>query len=139
MLKVIIRAGALAATVMAAPAIAADFPRGPAIAGAPFSTYNWNGAYVGVNLGYQWGSVTNTPAKPNGIAGVAGGYNGRADSSVRRRDRHPASGAEYTFAPYKFSIPGSEPCADAPAGQNNILLYLTGGLAYGSGRVELGL
>lgn len=141
MLKSIIRAGALAATIVAAPALAADFPRGPAIAGAPFSTYNWNGAYVGLNLGYQWGSVTNTGAKPNGIAGgVQAGYNWQSGQFVFGVETDiQASGAEDTFAPYKFSNPWFGTVRGrAGWAMNNILLYLTGGLAYGSGRVELG-
>jgi outer membrane immunogenic protein len=141
MLKVIVRAGALAATVVAAPALAADFPRGPAIAGAPFSTYNWNGAYVGLNLGYQWGAVTNTGAKPNGIAGgVQAGYNWQSGQFVFGVETDiQASGAEDTFAPYKFSNPWFGTVRGrAGWAMNNILLYLTGGLAYGSGRVALG-
>ena len=64
--------------IAAMPAAAADlYGRGPAFAAAPFNGYNWNGFYVGANLGYQWGSVTNWGGgSPSGITGGAQiGYN----------------------------------------------------------------
>ena len=62
---------AFAAALIATPAAAADLygrRPGPAYAAAPFSGYNWNGVYVGANLGYQWGKVTNwgPSAEPSG-------------------------------------------------------------------------
>ena len=66
-------AGALAAVALTlVGARAADFnPYTP----APSATV-WQGPYVGGNLGYQWGSVSNDPVKPRGIAGgIQAGYN----------------------------------------------------------------
>ena len=59
-MKTMYRAITVAAALATTPAFAADlYTKAPAFAAAPFSGYNWNGAYVGVNLGYQWGKVTN--------------------------------------------------------------------------------
>ena len=70
-MKTLVRAFAVIATLIATPAAAADlYGRGPAFAAAPFDGYNWNGVYVGANLGYQWGSVTNRGGgSPSGITG----------------------------------------------------------------------
>src|SRR6185312_9780211 len=36
----------------------------------------WQGAYVGANVGYQWGDVGNSRTSPSGVAGgVQAGYN----------------------------------------------------------------
>ena len=77
--------GAIAAVaLMATGAGAGDFPPGPcgrppcgpppppgpcglAPCGPP--PWYWTGPYVGANLGYQWGSLSNSGAKPNGVAG----------------------------------------------------------------------
>ena len=62
---------AFAAALIATPAAAADLygrAPGPAYAAAPFSGYNWNGVYVGANLGYQWGKVTNWGPTPSRAA-----------------------------------------------------------------------
>ena len=130
-----------AAALIATPAAAADLygrRPGPAYAAAPFSGYNWNGVYVGVNLGYQWGKVTNWGT----------------DRAERRDGRRPdrrttgssaqwvlgleadiqGSGANDTFAAYKFSNPWFGTVRGrAGYAMNNVLLYVTGGLAYGGG------
>src|SRR5215475_3599132 len=47
---------------------------------APFS---WAGPYIGGNLGYEWGSVSNNPTKPSGFEGGAtAGYNFQSGSWV---------------------------------------------------------
>src|SRR5262245_28058391 len=76
-MKTFLRSAAAVVALMATPAAAADLYRGPAFAAAPFSGYNWNGAYIGVNLGYQWGKVTNWPnTNPSGVMGGGQiGYN----------------------------------------------------------------
>src|SRR6478672_7010150 len=67
-----------AMTAAAGTAGAADLPRGnaPYYAPPPVTVYNWSGFYAGLNLGYQWGHVTNTGIDPAGIAGGGQlGYN----------------------------------------------------------------
>ncbi|HTK14669.1 MAG TPA: porin family protein, partial [Xanthobacteraceae bacterium] len=74
----VIFAGATAFIAVMNSARAADLPYGAPYAPAPAysSGYNWTGPYAGLNLGYEWGSVTNNPTEPNGIAGgIQGGYN----------------------------------------------------------------
>jgi len=75
------------------------------------------GPYVGATLGYEWGSIENNPARPNGVAGgFEAGFNwqngnfiygGEADISF--------SAANDTFARWQFSNPGSAQRVDAPA------------------------
>src|SRR5260370_35821493 len=65
---------ALVLAAMTGAARAADLPYFGYSAPTPY--YNWIGPYVGFNLGYQWGSATNSAANPSGgIAGIQAGYN----------------------------------------------------------------
>jgi len=95
----------------------------------------WQGPYVGANLGYQWSGITSSPANPNGIVGgVQAGYNvsygqfvfgGETDLQV--------TGANDTFAPWKFSNPWFGTLrARAGVAMSNMLFYGTIGLAYGT-------
>lgn len=125
-------------------ASAADIPGGPrpyySAAAAPY--YNWAGFYGGVNLGYQWGAVSNTNTKPSGLmGGLQGGYNWQQGQFVFGGETDlNLTGADDTFAPYKFSNPwwGSLR-ARAGMAWNNILVYGTGGLAYGTVKGESAL
>ncbi len=142
-MKTMLRATAMIGALLTTPAAAADlYGKAPAFAAAPFSGYNWNGAYVGVNLGYQWGKVTNWPStSPNGIMGGAQvGYNWQIGQFVFGAEADlQGSGAEDTFAAYKFSNPWFGTVRGrAGYAMNNVLAYATGGLAYGGGRVDFG-
>jgi outer membrane immunogenic protein len=134
--------GLTAALVLAAtPGLAADLPRSPYVTATPFTAYNWNGAYVGLNLGYQWGTVSNLPAKPQGInGGLQAGYNWQTGQLVLGVETDlQLSSADDTFAPFKFSNPWFGTLRGrAGMSFNNILLYATAGLAYGDGRVDFG-
>lgn len=133
---------ALAVVTAAAAASAADLPRSNYYAPQqPVTTaFNWSGAYAGVNLGYQWGETTNNPTRPSGImGGVTGGYNwqngqlvygGEADLNL--------SGADDTFAPWKFSNPWFGTLRGrAGYAYSNFLFYGTLGLAFGSVKGEI--
>src|SRR5438067_1534635 len=73
---------ALAVAFAAEAAFAADFYR-PAPYVAPYGLPVWSGFYVGLNAGYQWGSVTNSAFSPSGFAGGAqAGYNWQSGSFV---------------------------------------------------------
>lgn len=125
----------------ATPTRAADLYRGPAFAATPFNPYSWNGAYVGVNLGYQWGKNTNWPTNPSGIMGGGQlGYNWQSGSFVLGVEADlQASGADDTFGAYKFANPWFGTLRGrAGYAMNNVLIYLTGGFAYGGGRVNFG-
>ena len=143
MTRMTFRAVALMAALIATPAAAADlyYGKAPAFAAAPFNAYNWNGAYVGVNLGYQWGKVTNwAGGSPGGVMGGGQiGYNWQFGQSVFGLEADlQGSAAEDTFAPYKFANPWFGTVRGrAGYAMNNVLIYLTGGLAYGGGRIEL--
>ncbi|HEY8274269.1 MAG TPA: outer membrane protein [Pseudolabrys sp.] len=124
------------ATTASGSAAAADLPRGPApYYPPPVSVYNWTGPYAGLNLGYQWAKVTNNVTEPSGIAGGGQlGYNWQMSPQfvVGVETDIQASAADDTFAPYKFSNPWFGTLrARFGFAINNMMLYGTGGLAYG--------
>jgi outer membrane immunogenic protein len=99
----------------------------------------WQGPYVGANLGYQWSAITGNPTRPNGFAGGAqAGYNWQSNQIVFGAETDiQFSGADDTFAPWKFSNPWFGTLRGRVGfAMSNILLYGTGGLAYGSVRVQ---
>ncbi len=101
----------------------------------PVLIYRWQGAYLGANLGYQWGSVSNNPTQPSGIAGgIQAGYNWQFGNFVLGGETDiNLSAAEDVFAPWKFSNPWFGTLrARAGFAANNFLIYGTGGLAYGA-------
>ena len=133
-------------TVVAASgtALAADLPGGPSpyysSAPAPVSGYRWTGPYAGLNLGYQWGTVSNSSTDPSGLVGGGQfGYNWQHEQFVFGGEADlQLSGADDTFAPYKFSNPWFGTLrARIGYALNNILFFATGGLAYGDVTGEL--
>jgi outer membrane immunogenic protein len=121
----------------AVPAQAADLSygsRAPYTVNQPLNAYSWAGPYLGGNLGYAWGSVDNNPAKPSGFSGgVQAGYNWQSGPWVFGAEGDiELTGAEDTFAPWKFSNPWFGTLRGrAGYAFNNILFYGTGGLAFG--------
>ena len=130
------RAVAAASTV----ASAADLPRSTSYYQAPAGTYyNWSGAYAGVNVGYQWGSVSNSVTRPSGLeGGIQAGYNWQNGQFVFGGETDlQISGADDTFAPFKFSNPWFGTLRGrAGLAMNNILFFGTLGLAYGGVKGE---
>lgn len=132
----VMAAGVTVASVAAASA--ADLPyrsRAPYTVNQPLNGYSWAGPYLGGTLGYEWGNVSSTGAKPSGIAGgVTGGYNWQSGNVVFGLEGDlQATGADDKFASYKFS----NPWFGTVRGRigyafNNVLIYGTGGLAFGS-------
>jgi outer membrane immunogenic protein len=131
-----------ALALAAAPARGADVPRGPApsyVNATPFGVYDWNGAYVGLNIGYQWGRVSNFGFNPSGFnGGLQGGYNWQTGQYVLGAETDlQLSSADDMFAAYKFSNPWfGTTRLRAGIAMNNILLYATAGVAYGSGKID---
>jgi len=131
------------ATTMAGTAAAADIQRGPApyYSAAPTSSFNWTGAYVGGNAGYQWGDITNSRVSPSGLeGGLQGGYNWQSGQFVYGAETDlQITGADDTFALYKFSNPWFGTLRGrAGFAYNNMLFYGTLGLAYGGLKGEFG-
>ncbi len=129
----------LAMALLTGSAMAADLNRGyyKAPAYAPPPAYSWMGPYIGANLGFQWGEITGNPTEPTGIAGgLQAGYNWQSGQFVYGAEADiQASSADDTFAPWKFSNPWFGTLrARGGVAMNNVLLYVTGGFAYG--RVE---
>lgn len=105
----------------------------------PLNMYSWAGPYVGGTLGYQWGTTSNSGTKPSGVmGGVQAGYNWQFGQFVAGVEADfNASGANDTFAPYKFSNPWFGTLRGrAGYALNNMLFYGTAGFAMGSIRAE---
>jgi outer membrane immunogenic protein len=142
MSRIVLRSVASIAAVWTMSAQAADFSGYNTSAGPPIGGYSWAGPYLGGNVGYSWGSVNNNPTKPSGFAGgVQAGYNWHnwrispwvfgVEGDVQ------ATGADDTFAPWKFSNPWfSTVRGRVGYALTNILFYGTGGLAFGELRGE---
>ena len=111
----------------------------PYVAAVPFGVYNWTGAYVGANLGYQWGSVANLSLEPAGINGGAqAGYNWQTGQFVVGFETDiQVSSADDTFALYQYSNPWFGTARGrAGIAFSNVLLYATAGLAYGGEKLN---
>src|ERR1051326_4406562 len=128
---------------LTASAQAADIPygsRAPYTVNQPLNAYSWAGPYLGGNVGYAWGSVDNHPTKPSGFAGgVQVGYNWQQNGPwvFGVEGDIQASGAEQTFAPWKFSNPWFGTLRGrAGYAMNSVLFYGTVGLAYGTLQID---
>ena len=128
--------------VASGTAVAADIQRGPTpyYSAAPASSFNWTGPYVGANVGYEWGKITNLNVSPSGLeGGLQGGYNWQSGQFVFGGETDlQITGADDTFAPYKFSNPWFGTLRGrAGFAYNNMLFYGTLGLAYGGLKGEV--
>lgn len=142
MKTLVVGAAALAAVGWTASAEAADLnygQRAPYTVNQPLNAYSWAGPYLGGNLGYEWGSVNNNPAKPSGfVGGVQAGYNFQNGPWVFGVEGDiQAAGADDTFAPWKFSNPWFGTLRGrAGYAFSNVLFYGTAGLAFGELRAQ---
>src|SRR5438105_1826704 len=139
--RLVLGAVALLAALWAPSAQAADFT----VHNPPPNGYWWAGPYLGGNIGYAWGSVDNNPTKPSGfVGGVQAGYNLPTGSWQTGpswvfgvEGDIQATGADDTFAPWKFSNPWFGTVRGrAGYAFSNILLFGAGGLAFGELRGE---
>jgi outer membrane immunogenic protein len=134
-MKRIASSAALLATFAGGAACAADLPHPSYFtATAPLSAYSWTGLYLGGNLGYEWGTTSNNPTRPSGFAGGAqAGYNLQTGQFVFGGEADiQLSGANDTFAPWKFSNPWFGTLRGrAGYAVNNFLIYGTAGIAFG--------
>ena len=141
MKRTIFLAATLAAVATTGATRAADIygPRPYAAPPVAYIAQNWSGAYIGGNIGYQFGRTSIFTMEPSGLmGGVQAGYNWQFGQFVVGGETDfQFSAAEETFAPYKFSNPWFG-TARARLGYalNNILFYGTGGLAYGKGKLD---
>jgi outer membrane immunogenic protein len=143
---------ALLATGSTAPVRAADYYPPPPVQSPPpvaypqpvaypytADCYRWFGPYIGGNLGFAWGTVENNMAKPSGLAGgLQGGFNWQNGPYVFGIEGDiQVTGAEDTFAPWKFSNPWFGTIRGR-AGYTfaNVMFYGTAGLAFGELRAE---
>ncbi|NGX98154.1 MAG: porin family protein [Candidatus Afipia apatlaquensis] len=101
---------------------------------------SWIGPYIGGNLGYGWGDVSNNGAKPSGVlGGLQAGYNWQNGAWVAGIEADlQLNSADDTFAPWKFSNPWFGTVRGRVGyAFNSILLYGTGGLAFGALKAQL--
>ncbi len=113
--------------------------RAPYTVNQPLNSYSWAGPYLGGNLGYDWGTVGNNPTKPSGFrAACRPATTGSSGSAVFGVEGDiQATGADDTFAPWKFSNPWFGTVRGRVGyAFNNVLFYGTGGLAFGELRGE---
>lgn len=142
MKRFVVGAAALVAASWTASAEAADMnygQRAPYTVNQPLNAYSWAGPYLGGNIGYEWGSVDNNPAKPSGfVGGVQAGYNFQNGPWVFGVEGDiQATGADDTFAPWKFSNPWFGTLRGrAGYAFSNVLFYGTAGLAFGELRSQ---
>ena len=142
MKRFVVGAAALVAAGWTASAGAADLSygqRAPYTVNQPLNAYSWAGPYLGANLGHQWGSVSNNPTSPSGfVGGVQAGYSFQSGQWVFGVEGDiQATGADDTFAPWKFSNPWFGTVRGrAGFALDNILFYGTVGLAFGELRAE---
>ena len=140
MKRLVVGFAAVVAAGWTASAEAADLNYGrPYTVNQPLNAYSWAGPYLGGNLGYEGGSVSNNPAKPTGfVGGIQAGYNFQNGPWVFGVEGDiQAAGADDTFAPWKFSNPWFGTVRGrAGYAFNNILFYGTAGLALGELRAE---
>jgi len=143
MKKLALNVVAMAAAGWAGAAQAADLPyapRAPYTVNQPLNVYSWAGPYLGGNLGYDWGNVSNNPTKPSGFAaGIQAGYNWQYGSPwvFGLEGDLQVTGADDTFAPWKFSNPWFGTVRGRVGYSfNNIMFYATAGLAFGELRSE---
>lgn len=129
---------AMSSTVMSSVANAADigsYDRAP----ARVSVYNWQGLYLGGNLGYQWGKVTNSSINPSGfMGGLQLGYNWQTGQLVYGIETDIGfSGADDSASSIKFTNPWlGTTRARGGFTFNNVFIFGTAGLAYGGLRAE---
>jgi outer membrane immunogenic protein len=111
----------------------ADLPyRTPYAAPGP-TGYNWIGPYLGGNLGYQRGRLSNSGANPSGIfGGVQAGVNWQSGQLVFGGEADlQMSAVDDRFAAWKFSNPWFGTLrARAGIAFDNVLVYGTAGLGY---------
>jgi outer membrane immunogenic protein len=99
-----------------------------------FDFQSWAGLYLGGNLGYDWGTVSNNPTRPSGfVGGAQAGYNSWNDRWVFGIEGDlQLTGADDTFAPWKFSNPWFGTVRGRVGYTvSNVLFYGTAGLAFG--------
>jgi outer membrane immunogenic protein len=145
-----------AATLVISPAVAGDLPEGPPPlppAPPPYVAYppspgpvapvpyvpRWYGPYAGLNLGYEWGNLSNLYVNPNGIVGGGQlGYNWQNGQFVFGVETDlQLSDADATFASYQFSNPWfGTTRGRAGVAYGFTLFYATAGLAYGEGKFD---
>ena len=136
MRKLVMAAAVAAAGVSSAQAADMGYygQRAPYTVNQPLNSFSWAGPYLGGNLGYSFGNVTNNITKPSGFTGgVQGGFNWQSSNIVFGLEGDlQFTNADDTFAPWKFSNPWFGTVRGRVGyAMNDLLFYGTGGFAFG--------
>ena len=136
MRKLVMAAAVAAAGVSSAQAADMGYygQRTPYTVNQPLNSFSWAGPYLGANLGYSFGNVTNNITKPSGFTGgVQGGFNWQSNNIVFGLGGDlQFTNADDTFAPWKFSNPWFGTVRGRVGyAMNDLLFYGTGGFAFG--------
>ena len=131
---------AAAIAMTAGSAMAADMQRPTYYAptAAPVA-YSWIGPYAGLNLGYQWGTVTNSGTDPSGVFGGGQvGYNWQTGRWVYGVETDlQLSGADDTGGGVQFETPWwGTTRGRVGYTWNAFLFYGTLGIGYGDVKAQ---
>lgn len=133
--RLLASAAALAGIGLAAPAMAADLSgRYPAPYAQPVPVFTWTGFYIGANAGYAWGNAAF--ASPGGfIGGAQIGYNYQFASPFVLGVETDFDFSGVSDGNYSLNYLGT---VRARAGWafDRVLVYGTGGFAYGQGSLK---
>jgi outer membrane immunogenic protein len=137
---------ACAAVAVATHASAGDLPLQRRSTYVPPETYrslfNWTGFYIGINVGYGWGSSSGSATKPDGfLGGVQAGYNWQVSPNavLGLETDIAASAIDGKNSGTKFGV-DYVGTIRGRAGYtiDRVMLYVTGGAAYGRGDLNIG-
>jgi outer membrane immunogenic protein len=137
---------ACAAVALATHASAGDLPLQRRSTYAPPETYrslfNWTGFYLGVHGGYGWGNSSGSGTNPDGfVGGVQAGYNWQVspNSVLGLETDISATSIDGKNNGVKFSTDYLGTIRGR-AGYtiDRVMLYVTGGAAYGRGDLNVG-
>lgn len=135
-MKNTILAGVSLVALLAVPAAAADLSyRAPAAYAPAPAPFTWTGFYLGANAGYGWGTAGWSPDIDGFIGGLQAGYNWQGASPFVIGVETDIQYSDVSSGVYTLDYFGT---LRARLGYafDQILVYGTGGFAYGSGTYE---
>ncbi|WP_371346909.1 outer membrane protein [Ancylobacter sp. IITR112] len=136
-----IRAGLGLVALMAVPAAAADlsYPAPASAAYVPAPVFTWTGFYLGANAGYGWGTADASPDVDGFLGGLQAGYNWQSGGPLVLGVEADIQYADVASSAFTLDYFGTVRARIGYA-FDQVLVYGTGGFAYGGGSYErLGL
>ncbi|QFR32892.1 outer membrane protein [Ancylobacter sp. TS-1] len=135
-MKSTILAGVSLAALLAVPAAAADLAyKAPAAYAPPPMAFTWTGFYIGANAGYGWGTADWSPDIDGFIGGLQAGYNWQGAGPLVLGVETDIQYADVSSGIFSLDYFGTVRARIGYA-FDQVLVYGTGGLAYGGGTYE---